>query len=169
MKNNVHNKFRAARFNQRSVEFYSSAECLRNHKELAVFAIDYCTALAFELRLKSILALRNKFTEKQKTHNIEKLFEECQINISDAKQRELIKYYNIILRNIGRYSISNDTDREILDCATSNMFCEEKDPITSTKNRYYNVDNNSGIADDTYKDIWNILYEIYDSESKSIK
>ncbi len=71
----------ASILNQRAIEFYNSSKCLRDNSRFAVHVIDYCTALSFELKLKSILVLRGQFCEKSKNHNIIELFKKCEIKL----------------------------------------------------------------------------------------
>lgn len=152
----------ASRLNQRAIEFFNSAESLRVNFSAAVHVIDYCTALSFELRLKSILAVRDR---KLWGHDICKLFDECNISFNHDKHNELIKYYDTILCSIARYSTTREGDREKLDAALSRMYKKKPNYFNiPDENCVYEINPGSGIVDDTYKEIWETLDNIFKTE-----
>lgn len=160
----------ASRLNQRAIEFFNSAESLRVNFSAAVHVIDYCTALSFELQLKSILAARDIFKdgevdEKHRRHNICNLFDECKITFDSDKHNELITYYNAILNGIGRYSTTAKGYREKLDNALSGMLKKADNYFhTPNDNCVYEINLESGIVENSYKEIWGRLSEIFNAE-----
>ena len=160
----------ASRPNQRAKEFFISAESLRANFSAVVHVIDYCTALSFELNLKSILAVRGVIAGEEvdkahRHHDIIKFFKECNIVFENSKSSELVEYYNLILNGIGRYSTTTKGDRGKLDAALSGMYKEIPNYFnTPEKNCIYEINPESGIVDDSYKKIWNTLDNIFRTE-----
>ncbi len=163
------------KFIRRAREFYNSAEILRKNFQLAVNVIDYCTALSFELILKSILVLRGKW---KFGHDIIELFKLCDIKFDNEKYNELIEYYNVILNETGRYSTTKDyidkmsgkentnRIREKINKSTKNLFIKKENYFSSASNPIYEINPQSGIVDNSYKHIWQTINELAEKEYK---
>lgn len=154
----------ASRMNQRSIEFYNAAESLRKNFWGAVNVIDYCTALSFELKAKAIIFLDEQPDSKFYIHKICTLFDKCGIDVNRNQYKNLIKFYEHVLNNHGRYSVKNHEEREKHYSILSGIGIKvKKHPKYS--NLFTNeINSKEYTLDYLYKDIWKELCEIYDKK-----
>jgi hypothetical protein len=159
----------AYKLSGRAYDFYRSADYLRTISPEPYNVVDYCSALSFELKLKSILLLRGKFSGKLRHHRIDELFKKCEIKFKDSDINNAIKHFNVILNDIGRYSVETVIDRERLDGAVSTLSDEIGGNFgDSCKKSMFQYNYDNFIEKNVYKDIWEKLCNEYNAERERI-
>lgn len=160
------------KFFRHAIQFYNVAQELRTSRlHLAMQAIDYSLAISYELALKAIMTARGQFDSNQHhVHDLFKLYTLCEISTDSENELELIDYLHLILKKFGRYPVFSLQDRKLLDSKLKNtvIIRRDKETIERYGKEASETNPESGIINDTYKNVWEKLSTLFNNINRQV-